>query len=150
MPVHTIGGLELWLDRAAREHPDVLAVNGHTYAALNEGATRGAQALAALGVEAGDRVATSFSGIHFAALLHALPKLGAVVVPLNPGLTPLERERILAGAAPKLVLDEPMRTDGVAVPLRAEAAADEPFAVVYTSGTPAPPEPVALTYGNFV
>ena len=51
MPVHTIGGLELWLDRAAREQPDTLAVNEHTYAALNEGATRGAQALAALGVK---------------------------------------------------------------------------------------------------
>src|SRR5437763_1272702 len=55
MPVHAIGGLELWLDRAAREQPDTLAGNEHTYAALNEGATRGAQALAALGVAPGDR-----------------------------------------------------------------------------------------------
>ena len=149
MAGHTIGGLELWLDRAAREQPDTLAVNEHTYAALNEGATRGAQALAALGVEAGDRVATTFSGIHFAALLHALPKLGAVIVPLNPGLTRLERERIVGDAAPKLVLDEPMRTDGVAVPLRTAADADEPFAVVYTSGTTGQPKPVELTYGNF-
>src|SRR5436190_12792910 len=105
MRLHTIGVLDLWLDRAARALPDAPAVNGVTYADLDEAAAMCAQALATLGVRAGDRVATTFEGIHLAALLHAVPKLGAVIVPFNPGLTPPERERILADAQPRIVLE---------------------------------------------
>src|SRR3954469_22652356 len=51
-----------------------------------------ARQLAALGISAGDRVAVAIPpGLEFAALLHAMPLLGSVLVPLNtrdPGHIP--------------------------------------------------------------
>jgi histidyl-tRNA synthetase len=79
--------LDLWLDVAARERPDAAAVNGVSYGELHARAAACADALAARGVSAGDRVATTLGGLDFAVLLHALPRLGAVLVPLNTRLT---------------------------------------------------------------
>jgi o-succinylbenzoate---CoA ligase len=149
MRVHTISRLELWLDLAARERPDAPAVNGIPYADLDGQATAWAEALAADGVGAGDRVATTLGGVDFARLLHALPKLGAVIVPVNTRLTKVEREGVLADAAPARLVDAPPAIgDAGAAPLRDRAEPDEPFAVVYTSGTTGRPKPVELTYAN--
>ncbi len=74
-----------------------------TYGELDAAASTGARRLAAAGVRAGDRVAVALpAGIDFAVVLHALPRLGAVLVPLNPA----ERERQLDLARPRLVVDE--------------------------------------------
>jgi O-succinylbenzoic acid--CoA ligase len=142
--------LELWLDRAANDRPDAPAVNGIAYADLAAEATGWAAALAADGVKPGDRVATTLTGLDFALLLHALPKLGAVLVPINSRLTDTEREAVLGDASPARTLDEGVRPfqEGD-MPLRAEADPDEVFARIYTSGTTGAPKPVELTYANF-
>lgn len=147
--------MELWLDLAAREQPDASAVNGIPYADLDAQATAWAAALAADGVRPRDRVATTLTGVDFARLLHALPKLGAVIVPVNTRLTAAEREAVLADAAPARLVDVPPEEGvtpvqvGDAAALRDRADAEEPLAVIYTSGTIGQPKPVELTYGNF-
>jgi o-succinylbenzoate---CoA ligase len=142
--------LELWLDVAAREQPDAPAVNGITYEELDAQATAWARALAADGIQSGDRVATTLGGVDFARLLHALPKLGAVIVPVNTRLTQAEQEAVLADAEPARIVDAPLAVAAGSDPaLRDHAAPDEPFAVVYTSGSTGHPKAVELTYGNF-
>ncbi|MEA2427580.1 MAG: o-succinylbenzoate---CoA ligase, partial [Thermoleophilaceae bacterium] len=114
-----------------------------SYRELHEGAARTARRLAALGVGAGDRVATTLPpGIDFAELMHALPLLGAVFVPLNT------RDPHLSVEA-ALVVGEPLRAEQADVPLRAEVDPGEVQVVIHTSGTTAQPKPVGLTYGNF-
>ncbi|HEX4720528.1 MAG TPA: AMP-binding protein [Thermoleophilaceae bacterium] len=141
--------MDLWLDLAAREEPDAPAVNGITYEEVDAQAAAWAEALVADGVRAGDRVATTLGGVDFARLLHALPKLGAVIVPVNTRLTEAEREGVLADAAPARLVDAPPALGPAgSAPLRDRADPDEPFAVVYTSGTTGQPKPVELTYGN--
>src|SRR5581483_4374529 len=92
----TINALDDWLTRRARTHsahPALILASGPvTYAELHAGAERVARRLAALGVGAGARVATTLPpGLAFAELLHALPRLGASLVPLNTRLTSAER-----------------------------------------------------------
>jgi O-succinylbenzoic acid--CoA ligase len=143
--------LELWLDRAARERPDALAVNELTYAELEREATGCAGILGNARVGRGDRVATTAGGVDFAVLMHALAKLGAVLVPVNTRLTNAEREQVLRDARPRLVLEGVPRSEGVS-PLQVGDEAmspEDPLAVVYTSGTTGKPKAVELTYGNF-
>src|SRR3954452_11515610 len=105
MRIHTIGGLELWLDRAARERPDAIAIDGVPYAELDGLASTYARGLLAMGVRPGERVATLMpNDFEFAAVMHALPKIGAVLVPINTRLTPVERANVLEDAAPRVVL----------------------------------------------
>jgi o-succinylbenzoate---CoA ligase len=151
MRLHTIGALEPWLDRAARERPDAPAVNGVTYAALYDRAAACATALAADGIRAGDRVATTLGGLEFAVLLHALPRIGAVLVPVDRRLTADEREAMLAVARPSLVVEAlpDASKPGSAANSAANPGLDDPLAVVFTSGTTGTPKAVELTYGNF-
>jgi O-succinylbenzoic acid--CoA ligase len=104
------------------------------------------------GVGIGDRVATTLSGLDFAVLLHALPRIGAVLVPVNTRLTEGERRAVLDSAQPALVLDRPLEIDiepHIAAERRSHVDPDEVFAVMHTSGTTGKPKPVELTYGNF-
>src|SRR4051794_1255021 len=89
MRAPTISPLDDWLSLRAHTHRDrpALVAGGRTvsYGELDAAAARTARRLAALGVGEGDRVATTLPpGIAFAELLHAVPRLGAVLVPLNP------------------------------------------------------------------
>ncbi len=79
-------------------------------------------------------------GVEFVALLHALPRLGAALVPLNT------RERHTTGL---LTIDAPLGGDEADVELRTEVDPDEAWVVIHTSGTTADPKPVELTHGNF-
>jgi O-succinylbenzoic acid--CoA ligase len=74
--------------------------------------------------------------------MHALPRLGAVFVPLNT------RDPQPAVDA-KLVVDEPPAGEEADVPLLAEVDPDAVAVIIHTSGTTAQPKPVELTYGNF-
>ena len=149
--------MELWLDRAARERPDAAAVNGISYAELDSMATEWAERLAHSGIGSGDRVATTLTGVPFAVLLHALPKLGAFIVPVNTRFTEDERAAVIRDAGTVAIIDAPpkpgdmdaARRSEADPPLRSEADPGEPFAVIYTSGTTGAPKPVELTYGNF-
>ena len=147
--------------RHAHERPDALALRSGkrelTYAELDAAADRIARRLAAAGVGAGDRVATTLPpGTDFAALLHATPRLGAALVPLSPRVTPGEREAALAEAGPRIVIDEPIQgpeadSQGPEAEVQDPAGALAPDAahtILFTSGTTAAPKPVTLTYAN--
>jgi O-succinylbenzoic acid--CoA ligase len=80
-------------------------------------------------------------GLEFAALLHAMPLLGSVLVPLNtrdPGHAP----------ASELLVDTPLAGPEADIAPRAPDP-DDIWVVLHTSGTTAAPKPVELTYGNF-
>jgi O-succinylbenzoic acid--CoA ligase len=149
----TIVSLDDWLTLRARTHPDRPAViaggRAATYRELDESTARVARRLAAAGVGEGDRVATTLPPGHdFVELLHALPRLGAVLVPLNTRLTDAERRWQLERADVRLVVEEPLAGDEADVELRTAVDPDEPHTLIFTSGTTAQPKPVVLTYGN--
>jgi o-succinylbenzoate---CoA ligase len=144
--------LDLWLDVAARERPEAAAVNGVTYAGLAAESAAVADALAERGIRPGDRVATTLGGLDFARLLWALPRIGAVLVPVNTRLREAERQAVLDSAKPALVLDSlsEIHVDR-AIRGRGESRVDpdDVFVAIHTSGTTGRPKPVELTYGNF-
>ena len=120
-----------------------------TYAELDGAAARTARRLAALGVEEGDLVATTLPPEHaFCELLHALPRLGAVLVPLNTRLTAAERALHVEDSGARLVVDEPPHGPEADVPLREQVDEDAVQTVVYTSGTTGRGKRVELTFGN--
>jgi O-succinylbenzoic acid--CoA ligase len=128
--------VEDWLTAAARARPDHVALvsdeSSLTYAELDERADRRARELAAAGVGAGDRVrVTHPPGIAFAELLHALPRLGAVLEPGPPA-------------------DSPMPGAGVpgAADLRTAFDPESVHTVIRTSGTTGTPKAVELTFAN--
>jgi o-succinylbenzoate---CoA ligase len=128
--------VEDWLTAAARARPDHVALvvdeQSLTYAELDERADRRARELAAAGVGAGDRVrVTHPPGIAFVELLHALPRLGAV---LEPG-PPADPPRPAAGV--------PGTAD-----LRSAFDPESVHTVIRTSGTTGTPKAVELTYAN--
>jgi O-succinylbenzoic acid--CoA ligase len=108
------------------DHDAVVAGDGAlTYAELDERASRRARQLAAAGVGEGDRVrVTHPPGLTFAELLHAVPRLGAVLAPEAPTAPP------------------------VADKVPGERYEDAVHTVVRTSGTTGEPKAVELTYAN--
>jgi O-succinylbenzoic acid--CoA ligase len=93
------------------------------------------------GVGEGDRVATTLPpGFAFAELLHALPRLGAVLVPLDP--------RAPARVEARLVVETPVEGEPADVPLRDAVDPEATHSVIHTSGSMGRPKPVELSYGN--
>lgn len=140
--------------RHARERPEALALRAGgcdlSYAELEAAVAATASVLRAAGVRREDRIATTLApGTDFATLLHALPRLGAVLVPLSPRLPAAERERLLRLAAPRLVVDAPLGASAARDPspsLRLDPEA--PHTLLFTSGSTGAPKPVELTYAN--
>jgi o-succinylbenzoate---CoA ligase len=110
-----------------------------TYGELGERAGRTARRLASLGVGAGDRVTVQAKPeLAFVEVLHALPRLGAALAPVDPrGSSP-----------PALDLDRIGEAGEAGVPLRERVEQDEVHSVILSSGTSGGPKPVPLTYGN--
>jgi o-succinylbenzoate---CoA ligase len=130
--------VEDWLTAAARARPDHVALvadeRSLTYAELDERADRRARELAAAGVGDGDRVrVTHPPGIAFAELLHALPRLGAVLEPGPPADPPVPAAGVLGTADLRSVFDP-----------------ESVHTVIRTSGTTEAAKPVELTYANHV
>jgi O-succinylbenzoic acid--CoA ligase len=145
MRPRTIVALDEWLTQAARRRPDHPALDAEgrqlTYGELSAAAARTARRLAAFGVADGDRVATTLPpGLAFCELLHALPRLGAVLVPLDP------RDPVRANA--RLTVTAPVTGHEADVRLRDTVDPDGVHSVIHTSGTTGRPKPVELTYGN--
>ena len=81
-----------WLTRCAENRPGHLAVQCDqvrwSFAELDRQATRLARQLATLGVQEGHRIALlAANGLPYVAFVHALTRLGAILVPLNLRLT---------------------------------------------------------------
>src|SRR5574337_643362 len=84
-----------WLHQRVLISPDRLALIAGSarwsFRELDERVAQTAHRLSALGVGAGDRVALLLrNGAPFVVLVHAISRLGAIVVPLNTRLTPAE------------------------------------------------------------
>jgi amino acid adenylation domain-containing protein len=108
-------------EEQVRRTPDAVAVRyddqSATYGQLNDWANEIARRLANRGVTVGDRVGlyAARSGACIAAML-AILKAGAAYVPLEASL-PAQRLRLMAGAAPRLILCvPPLRWDLSATP----------------------------------
>src|SRR5947208_6865613 len=81
-----------WLTRCAENRPGHLAVQCERqqrgFAELSRHVTRLARQLATLGVQEGNRVALlAANGLAYVATVHALTRLGALLVPLNVRLS---------------------------------------------------------------
>lgn len=169
--------VESWLLRAARRRPQHEALVGTTWAELRAAADDAAARLWAAGARPGRAVGLQLPpGRPFVVALHALLRLGAIVVPLDPRLAPEERDRRLAGApvrgagggadagagpdpaggpgAPPVLVDaaawEALPPSAPDVPLRDAHELDDVAIVVHTSGTSGPAKPIPLTYGNWL
>ncbi len=134
---------------------------GLSFGDLSRAARAHAARLAADGVRPGDRVAIwATPDLATIGALVGNALLGVATVPLNPALGERELEHVLADAAPRLVLAaEPAAFAGRTAQARAIAldgplaapeppAPDDPFLVLYTSGTTGAPKGAVLTYRN--
>ncbi|MEP6883254.1 MAG: AMP-binding protein [Gammaproteobacteria bacterium] len=107
----------VWIDSAARDHPNRLflktpAGRELNYAALLEHSARYAGALANRGVVCGDRVAVQVDKSAEAILLYvACLRLGAVFVPINVDNTPNEVDFFLRDSQPRLAVIRPADRD---------------------------------------
>jgi O-succinylbenzoic acid--CoA ligase len=149
--------LDDWLAQRSQSCPDrtALVADGAemTYAELEAEATWVARRLAAHGVRRGSTAAlTMHPRREQVVLVHALMKIGATLLPLNPRLTPEERRAIVDAEEPIVDLDDPgeLTQTEADLPLLGEHDMDDVCARVLTSGSSGIPKPVGLTYGNFL
>jgi O-succinylbenzoic acid--CoA ligase len=142
-----------WITQAARTRPGHAAVEAPdgalTYAELDEQASAAARRLAALGVGAGGRVATTLPpSTAFAVLLHAAPRVGAALVPLNTRLTADQQRDQATAAGADVVVEGPLDGMEAAIDTRRELDPAAVYGVLFTSGTEGEPKPVELTVAN--
>lgn len=164
-----------WLAQRARALPgeEAVAARGAslTFAALEERVRGIAGALIAAGVTAGDRVALlGGNSLGFVEAVHAVPRAGAMLVPLNTRLTAAELAFQLRDASVRLLLTDPAMEpkareaadaaglgEVLAFPVAPVAGAslsdthraEDVHSIVYTSGTTGSPKGAMLTFGNF-
>ena len=110
-----------WLEQRVLTNPEhpALIYEGRaiSYADLAARALATSGRFSRLGVRRADRVALLLAGCpEFAEILHALPYLGAVAVPLNRRLSPAEIARQFADSSARLLMyDSAARETGAAV-----------------------------------
>jgi len=146
-----------WLARAAEALPErpALIAGDQTlsFAELEDQARTMARRVAGADVVPGDRVALLLPPTaDHVVLLHALTKLGAVAVPLDPDAPARETDRLLAAIGPRLVVRSTAEVSGAPEAAGMEMGdafdTDSVQCVIHTSGTGGQPRPVELTYGN--
>ena len=150
-----------WLRSSARRDPGLPALvqggRSVTCAELDAAADAAAASLAAGGVAPGDRVAFWGEGTPAAAAaVWAIPRAGAVAVPLGLRLPPAEAMsltralgvRVLWGPGPGLELPRPEAGRGGPVPAHGGPPDPEARYVVMTSGSSGAGRPVVLTGAN--
>ncbi len=147
--------LDNWLAQRSQSRPDrtALVADGSeaTYAELEAEATWVARRLAAYGVRRGSTAAlTMHPRREQIVLVHALMKVGAVLLPLSPRLSAEERAAVLAAEEPAVDLsDAAQLTQTEAdLPLLGEHDMDDVHCRILTSGSTGAPNAVGLTYGN--
>lgn len=160
-----------WLKSRVQASPDQTALlmgdRQWSYAELNRLVNGCCARLAALGVQPGDFVGVRLPDAPlYVCLIHALARLGAVLVPLNTRLTLAEWQWQAAHVGCRLVLCEPEMAAAAGQDFRL-APVDETWldvesavwegqplglsrvqAVVFTSGTSGRPKGAMLTFSN--
>ena len=168
-----------WLQQRARISPERLALvcgeDRWNYRELDDQVATVASRLAAAGVKRGDIVALlAANGSGFAQIVHALPRLGAALLPLNVRLTPDELSWQLRDAGASLLVSDVKHAGELSPALPRLSLAELTEAVpdgggeiaggesnvmetidlsavhsiIYTSGTSGRPKGAMLTYGN--
>ena len=120
-----------------------------TYAELHAAAGRAAGGLRALGVGRGDVVALALpSSVEYLVAYLAAATLGAVTAGVNPRLARPQRDRVLAVAAPALIVGTREDVHGLArqMPAAPSAEPDDPVTIVFTSGTTGTPKGATFTH----
>ena len=129
----------------------------YTFGEIDERANRMANALAALGFTAGDRLAVQLpNSLWMIDLYLACVRLGVIFVPVNVLYRDREVSHILGDAAPRLFLtpahlEELARASAAAPATRPEVVldGDSPAGIIYTSGTTGVSKGAVLTHNNF-
>jgi O-succinylbenzoic acid--CoA ligase len=149
--------LDDWLAQRSQSCPErtALVADGTevTYSELEAEATWVARRLAAHGVRRGSIVAmTMHPRREQVVMVHALMKAGAVLLPLSPRLSAEERAAVIAAEEPAVDLDDAgeLTQTEADLPLLGEHDMDDLACRVMTSGSTGTPDPVGLTYGNFL
>jgi len=149
--------LDDWLAQRSQSCPErtALIADGTevTYAELEAEATWVARRLIAHGVRRGSTVAmTMHPRREQVVMVHALMKVGAVLLPLGPRLSSEERAAVIAAEEPAVDLDDAgeLTQTEADLPLLGEHDMDDVASHVMTSGSTGAPEPIGLTYGNFL
>jgi O-succinylbenzoic acid--CoA ligase len=149
--------LDDWLAQRSQSCPDrtALVADGAavTYAELEAEATWVARRLAAHGVRRGSTAAlTMHPRREQVVIAHALMKTGAALLPLNPRLSPAERQAIVAAEEPIVDLDDAgqLTQTEADLPLLGEHDMDAICCRILTSGSTGAPKPIGLSYGNFL
>ena len=158
-----------WLAKRAQTTPEALALligeRRWTYGQLDELAGRLAGYLQAQGVRPGNLVAALLpNSLEYVCLIHALARLGAILVPLNTRLTEAEIAWQLEHVGAKWVAaGEELSMVNCQLPIVSEAVwrsadpltidywpltIDHLQAIVFTSGTSGRPKGAMLTYAN--
>jgi long-chain acyl-CoA synthetase len=159
------------IDEAIEAVPDRIAlIEGEesiTYGAVGDAIERAAAALAARGVERGDRVALAdTTGLAATATVLGCSRLGAAAAPMSPALTAGEMSTLIsaagcgrvgvAGTAASARMAEALGSTPLTErDLVAEASLqrfpqvtdDEPSLVLFTGGTTGTPKPIVLSHG---
>jgi len=136
------------LDSVSRVAPERIALvwdgGALTWRELERRAGGFARSLAARGIAAGDRIAVAIPNRwSFVVALWGGWKRGATVAPLNPLLTPDERDRILAHLVPTLTVDH---IEGDDAEWPSDQAAAAPGLILYTSGSTGQPKGAVLSH----
>jgi O-succinylbenzoic acid--CoA ligase len=149
--------LDDWLAQRSQSCPERTALLADdsevSYAELEAEATWVARRLAAHGVRRGSLAAmTMHPRREQVVLVHALMKVGAVLLPLGPRLSAEERAAAVAAEEPAVDLDDAgeLTQTEADLPLLGEHDMDDLACRVLTSGSTGAPSPVGLTYGNFL
>ncbi len=156
-----MAGLELivpdWLRQRAQVTPErlaLIAAGVHwSFVDMDIRVNAAVQALQKRGVTQGEHIGIlAANGPGFVLAVHALARIGAVLVPINTRLTPNEVEWQSTDAELSLLLDESAIESLLDSPAGRTTPRDfdlaQPHSIIYTSGTTGRPKGAILTYGN--
>jgi o-succinylbenzoate---CoA ligase len=146
-----------WLQQRAQVSPERLAIVSEearwSFAELDQRVDGGAEVLRARGVVAGDRVGVlAANGPGFVVAVHALMRIGAVLVPINTRLSPGEIDWQIQDANVKVLLRDAdlgqLGEQRRGPKVERQFDLEDWHSIMYTSGTTGRPKGAILTYAN--